>query len=97
VSSIEKELALAKQAKAAIEELGSDAVEVLRRAVSRAGIAHATVFSSAGSLDNARYNVVVALVPATQGLELNRPDQVKIDTAKAAIEAWIKELEAAEP
>jgi hypothetical protein len=46
----------------------------------------ATVFSSAGSLNEARHNVVVALIEG-------QPNQEKISKAKSAIDAWIKELE----
>jgi len=85
MASIEEELALVKQAKAAIENPSKDTVEVLRKAIHMART-QATVFSSAGSLNEARHNVVVALIEG-------QPNQEKINKAKSAIDAWVKELE----
>ena len=86
MASLEEELALAKQAKAAIEKPSKDTVDVLRKAIHMART-QATVFSSAGSLNEARHNVVVALIEG-------QPNQEKINKAKSTLEAWIKELEA---
>ena len=83
MASIEEELALVKQAKAAIENPSKDTVEDLRKAIHMART-QATVFSSA--LNEARHNVVVALIEG-------QPNQEKISKAKSAIDAWIKELE----
>jgi hypothetical protein len=83
--SIEEELALAKQAKAAIEgKLTTEAIEVLRKAYLTA-----TGQPDFSSLRDVRHNVGVALPPVTVG----QPNQEKIDKAKAAVGAWIRALE----
>jgi hypothetical protein len=87
MANLEEELALAKQAKAAIEGvLMKEAVEVLRKAYRMAETQAA--FSSKGPLRDARHNVGVALPSVTGG----QPHQAEINKAKSAIEAWIKEL-----
>jgi hypothetical protein len=87
MAGIKEELALAKRAKVAIEgKLTKEAIEVLRKAYRMAGTQAA--FSSGGPLRDARHNVGGALPPVAGG----QPSQAKIAVAKAAIDAWIKEL-----
>jgi hypothetical protein len=84
--SIEEELALAKQAKAAIEgKLTTEAIEVPRKAYRMAAMQPA--FASA--LRDARHNVGLALPPVTGG----QPNQEEIEEVKSAIDAWIEALE----
>jgi hypothetical protein len=88
MASLEEELALAKQAKAAIErKLTNEAVEVLRKAYIMAATQPA--FHGEGPLRDARHNARVALPPVTGG-QTNRE---KINKAKRAIDDWLKELE----
>ena len=87
--SINKELEAAKAAKAAINALWttkSAALATLKKAN------HAAILnlSSGGVLNEARSKVGIAVSNLLHGL----PTQEKIDKAKFAIEAWIKELEA---
>ena len=83
--SIEEELALAKQAKAAIEgKLTTEAIEVLRKAYLTA-----TGQPDFSSLRDVRHNVGVALPPVTGG----QPNQEEIEEVKSAIDAWIEALE----
>jgi hypothetical protein len=90
VAGLEEELALAKQAKVAIEELE---VEVLRKAYLTARATQPT-----GSLTNARHNEVFALTNVFKPLDLSESfEEEYINDAKAAIDAWIRELEAAKP
>ena len=94
--SIEEELALAKQAKAAIERKPrTQTTEVLRKA-NRMAAAQMTSFSSEGRLNDARHKLGLVLPPAIRTLE-DRASVDKIEKAKASIDAWIKELEAAKP
>ena len=89
--SIDEELRAAKAAKAAIDALltttrQSVVLAPLRKA---RGVAVLNL-SSGGSLNEARSNVGIALTSVLH----SRPTQEKIDKTKAAINAWIKELEA---
>jgi hypothetical protein len=89
MASINKELEAAKAAKAAINALWttkSAALATLKKAN------HAAILnlSSGGVLNEARSKVGIAVSNLLHGL----PTQEKIDKAKFAIEAWIKELEA---
>jgi hypothetical protein len=89
---IDKELEAAKAAKAAINALltappKSGVLTTLKNA-GRAAILN---FSSGGALNEARGKVGIALSNVMDG----PPTEEKIDKAKQAIEAWIKELEAA--
>jgi hypothetical protein len=91
MASIEEELALAKQAKAAIEgTLTNEAVEVFRKSYHMAVTQPA--FSSEEPLRDARHKVGLALPKITGAL--GQPSQDDIDDAKSAIELWIEELEA---
>ena len=93
---IEEELALAKQAKAAIgRKPRTETIEVLRKA-NRMAAAQMTSFSSEGRLNDARHKLGLVLPPAIRAFE-GQASVDKIEKAKAAIDAWIKELEAAKP
>ena len=88
------ELKAAKAAKAAIDVLltatpKSTALATLRTA-NHVAIVN---LSSGGALNEARADVGIALSNLMHGL----PTPEKIDKAKRAIEAWIKELEEAKP
>ena len=90
--SINEELEAAKAAKAAIVLLTtskSAALATLKKAN------HAAILnlSSGRVLNEARSRVGIALSNVIHGL----PTQEKIDKAKRAIEAWIREIEAAKP
>jgi hypothetical protein len=91
-AGLEEELALAKQAKAAIEgKLTKEAIEVLREATSIA--IEQVVFSGEGPLRDARNNIGFLLAPVTERPE-GQQEQDDIDNAKSAIDFWIQELEA---
>jgi hypothetical protein len=94
VVKILEELKAAKAAKAAINALStatpkSEVVATLRKAD------HVAVLnlSSRGLLNEARGNVGIALSNLID--ERGPPTPERIDKAKRAIDAWIKELEAA--
>ena len=82
MASTEEELALAKQAKAAIEgKLTTEAIEVLRKAYRMAAMQPAF----AGALRDARHNGGLAV---TGG----QANQEEIDNAKLAIDDWLEAL-----
>jgi hypothetical protein len=88
--SINEELEAAKAAQAAISALltaarKSEGLKTLKNAC-RVAILN---FSSGGALNGARGMVGIALSNVTHGL----PTPEKINKAKSAIDAWIKELE----
>jgi hypothetical protein len=90
--SIDRELEAAKAAKAAIDFLltakpKSGVLTTLGKAKNAAVLN----LSSGGVLNEARSRVGIAVSSLLHGL----PTQEKIDKAKFAIEAWIRELEAA--
>ena len=89
--SINKELKAAKAAKAAINSL-SMATPKSAVLATLVKAKHAAVFnlSSGAALNKARANVRIALSIIMHGM----PTQKKIDKAKFAVEAWIRELEA---
>ena len=96
MAMIEEELKLAKQAKAAVgRKHRTETIEVLRKA-NRMAAAQMTTFSSEGRLNNARHKLGLVLPPAIRALE-DRASEDRIEKAKGAIHAWIKELEAAKP
>ena len=96
MAMIEEELKLAKQAKAAIgRKHRTETIEVLRKA-NRMAAAQMTTFSSEGRLNDARHKLGLVLPPAIRALE-DRASVDKIEKAKASIDVWIKELEAAKP
>ena len=88
--SINKELEAAKAAKAAIDALSTSTKSAVLATLVKAK--HAAVFnlSSGAALNEARSKVAIALSIIMHGL----PTPKKIDKAKRAIEAWIRELEA---
>jgi dihydroxyacetone kinase-like predicted kinase len=88
--STNEELKAAKAAKAAINALAirkSEGLTTLKHAY-RIAVLN---LSSGGLLNEARGNVGIALSNLMHGL----PTEEKIDSAKSAIDVWIKELEAA--
>ena len=92
--STDKELEEAKAAKAAINALltASPKSGVLTT-LKNAGRAAILNFSSGGALNEARGNVGTTLSNLID--ERGPPTPERIDKAKRAIDAWIKELEAA--
>jgi hypothetical protein len=94
MATIEEELNLARQAKAAIEARRSkEMIEILRKATRMA--TEQIVLSSADPLNDARHNVGIAVPPYTA--EQRQPTQGEIVKAKNAIETWIREVEATTP
>jgi len=89
--SVDEELKAAKAAKAAIDALLTTTRQsvVLAKLMKARGAAILNL-SSGGTLNAARGNVGIALSSVLH----SRPTQEKIDKAKAAINDWIKELEA---
>jgi hypothetical protein len=87
----DEELKAAKAAKAAIDALlkTTRKSEVLATLMKARGTAVLNL-SSGGSLNEARSNVGIALSSVLR----SRPTQEKIDKTKAAINDWIRELEA---
>jgi hypothetical protein len=90
--SINEELKAAKAAKAAINVLSTatskSAVSATLRSANHAAILN---LGSGGALNEARANVGIALSNLMHGL----PTPDRVDKAKSALDAWIKELEAA--
>jgi hypothetical protein len=92
--SINEELKAAKAAKAAINALST----ATRKSAVLATLCtanHVAILNlgSGGALNEARANVGIALSNLMHGL----PTPEKIDKANSAMDAWIKELEAAKP
>jgi hypothetical protein len=92
MTSIDKELEAAKAAKAVISALSATTRPSL------APIHHAyriavLYLANEGPLNQARRNAGVAL----SALIHSQPTPEKIDKAKSAVEAWIKQLEAVRP
>ena len=89
--SLDEELKAAKAAKAAIDALliTSRQSVVLAKLMKARGAAVLNL-STGGTLNAARGNVGIALSSVLH----SRPTQEKIDKTKAAINDWIKELEA---
>ena len=92
---INEELKAAKAAKAAIEALSTTPLSnsVFLAALNKANHAAILNLSSGGALNEARGNVGIAL----SNLMYSPRTLEKIDKAKRAIEAWIRELETAKP
>jgi hypothetical protein len=88
--SINEELDVAKAAKAAMKApltaTSKPAVLATLKKANRAAILN---LSSGGALNEARGKVGIALSNMMHGL----PTKEKIDEAKSAIDAWIRELE----
>ena len=87
--SVDEELKAAKAAKAAIGALLTRKSEVLAT-LGKARHAAVLNLSSGGTLNEARGSVGIALSSVMH----SRPEPEKIDKTKAAINTWIKELEA---
>jgi len=87
--SINEELGAAKAAKAAINGLLTAARIGSLTALKHAYRVAVLNLSSGGLLNEARGMVGIALSNVMHGM----PTEEKIDKAKSAIEAWIKELE----
>jgi hypothetical protein len=89
--SVDEELKAAKAAKAAIEALlattQKSGVWATLRKARQAAVLN---LSSGGTLNEARRNVGIAL----SSVLYSRPAPEKIDKTKAAINDWIRELEA---
>jgi hypothetical protein len=83
-----EELEAAKAAKTAINAPTSKSELATLKKAGRVAILN---FSSGGALNEARGKVGIALSNIMHG----PPTEEKIDKAKSAIDAWIKELEAA--
>jgi hypothetical protein len=89
MTSINEELVLARQAKAAIEgKLTEQAIEVLREAYRI--VATQPAFSR--PLRDVRHKVGLALPLVIIALEQGQRNQDQINNAKSAIDAWIREL-----
>jgi len=89
--SINEELEAAKAAKAAIDFLLTATPKpAVLATLNKAKYAAVLNLSSGGALNEARSKVGIAVSNLLHGL----PTQEKIDKAKRAIEAWIRELEA---
>ena len=88
--SINEELKAAKAAKAAIKATSTSPKSAVLATLNKANHAAILNLSNGGALNEARGNVGIALSSVLHSL----PTQEKIDKAKAAIDAWIKELEA---
>ena len=87
---INEELKAAKAAKAAIDFLlTATPKSAVLATVNKAKYAAILNLSSGGALNEARISVGIALSNVIHGM----PTQEKIDKAKFAIEAWIRELE----
>ena len=91
IVSINEELKAAKAAKAAIKATSTSPKSAVLATLNKANHAAILNLSNGGALNEARGNVGIALSSVLHSL----PTQEKIDKAKSAIEAWIKELEAA--
>jgi hypothetical protein len=94
MASIDEELRAAKAAKAAIDVLlttptPKSAVAATIRTANTAAVVN---LGRGGALNDARVNVGIALSTLID----RPPTPERINNAKAAIEAWIKELEAAQ-
>ena len=97
---IDLELRHAREAKAAIRNIGTmrreTVVEILHRARIAARRA-ALPFSSEVPLNAARRKAGIALTILIPAFEAHLETSGRINKAKSAIDAWIKELEAAKP
>ena len=91
--SINEELKAAKAAKAAISVLSKATPKsAVLATLGKANNAAILNLSSGGALNEVRIRVGIALSNVIHGM----PTQEKIDKARHAVEAWIRELEAAE-
>ena len=88
--SINEEFKAAKAAKAAINTLSTSPKSAVLATLSKANHAAILNLSNGGTLNEARSSVGIALSSVLH----SQPTPEKIDKAKRAIEAWIRELEA---
>ena len=94
MASIDEELEAAQTAKAAIEALLTRPVSAVSATLRKTKtVAVINLGRGGGALNEARANVGIAL----SNLMDCPPTQEGINNAKAAIDAWIKELEVAKP
>jgi hypothetical protein len=93
VVSINEELQAAKAAKAAINALAGRKSEGLTTLKHAYRVAVLNLLSSGGALIEARGMVGITL----SNLMHDPPTPERVDNAKRAIEAWIKELERTKP
>ena len=92
MATIDEELEAAKTAKAAIEALLTRPVSVVSATLRKTKtVAVVNLGGGAGALNEARASVGIAL----SNLMDRPPMPEEINNAKAALDAWIKELEAA--
>jgi hypothetical protein len=87
---ISEELKAAKAAKAAITVTSTSLKSAVLATLNKANHAAILNLSSEGALNEARSNVGIALSNVIH----SQPTPEKIDKARSAIEAWIRELEA---
>jgi hypothetical protein len=95
MATISEELEAAKAAKAAINVLLTKATPISVVSKMLRDAKHAAVLNlgSGGALTEVRANVGIAL----SSLLDRPPTPERIDKAKSAVDAWIKELEVAKP
>jgi hypothetical protein len=91
--SVNEELKAAKAAKAAINALSTATPKSVLATLRTANHAAVLNLGSGGALNEARANVGIALSNLMHGPQT--PE--RIDKAKSATDAWIKELETAKP
>jgi hypothetical protein len=91
VVHINEEMKAAKAAKAAINALSTEPKSTVLATLRKANHAAVLNLSSGGALNEIRGNVGIALFNLID--EHGPPTPERIDKAKRAIEAWIKELE----
>jgi hypothetical protein len=91
VVNINEELNAAKAAKAAINALSTATLSEVRSTLHKAKKYAILNLSSGGALNEVRGNVGIALSNLID--EHGPPTPERIDKAKRAIEAWIRELE----
>jgi len=88
--SIKEEVQVAKAAKAAIKALlRAKSKPAVLATLKKANHAAVLNLSSGGALNEARGKVGIALSNIMHGL----PTKERVDEAKSAIDAWIRELE----
>ena len=93
MANIDEELAVAREARAAIEKRPREFLAILRKALYLAR--QSILFSSA--LNHARNEAGKALSTLIVAVKARRETPERINRAKYAIDAWIEELEAARP
>jgi hypothetical protein len=91
MASIDQELGAAKAAKEAIDVLLTRPISAVSAELRKAKTVAVVNLGGGGALNEARASVGIAL----SNLMDRPPMPDKIDNARAAIDAWLKELEAA--